>query len=193
MRVSTGVTRATPRWRPPLTRPSSPPSLPQPMGLGPTQALRPRSVALRKTFLTIVNYNGADQCLDGAANLRELRAVSCKCANSSAYHCPEVYANFARTYTIFVFNTASQRMGCLYKFLLCRLCQWVDFSFCLTRHCKLTCIAYCLLSVFFVMGRGSGEKGRKAFTHIKSRQHRARRLRTLQYVVSGEVGAEYLV
>ena len=43
------------------------------------------------------------------------------------------------------------------------------------------------------MGRGSGDKGKKAFAHIKSRQHRARRLRTLQDVVSGELGAEYLV
>ena len=41
---------------------------------------------------------------------------------------------------------------------------------CLSRHCKLTCIAYCLLSVFFVMGRGSGDKGKKAFAHIKSTQ-----------------------
>ena len=39
----------------------------------------------------------------------------------------------------------------------------------------------------------SGDKGKKAFAHIKSRQHRARRLRTLQDVVSGELGAEYLV
>ena len=43
------------------------------------------------------------------------------------------------------------------------------------------------------MGRGSGDKGKKAFAHVKSRQHRARRLRTLQEVVSGELGAEYLV
>ena len=43
------------------------------------------------------------------------------------------------------------------------------------------------------MGRGSGDKGKKAFAHIKSRQHQARRLRTLQDVVSGELGAEYLV
>ena len=42
------------------------------------------------------------------------------------------------------------------------------------------------------MGRGSGDKGKKAFAHVKSRQHRARRLRTLQEVVSGELGAEYL-
>ena len=67
-----------------------------------------------------------------------------------------------------------------------------DFVY-LSLHCKLTCIAYCLLSVFFVMGRGSGDKGKKAFAHIKSRQHQARRLRTLQDVVSGELGAEYLV
>ena len=38
-----------------------------------------------------------------------------------------------------------------------------------------------------------GDKGKKAFAHVKSRQHRARRLRTLQEVVSGELGAEYLV
>ena len=43
------------------------------------------------------------------------------------------------------------------------------------------------------MGRGSGNKGKKAFAHVKSRQHRARRLRTLQEVVSGELGAKYLV
>ena len=43
------------------------------------------------------------------------------------------------------------------------------------------------------MGRGSGDKGKKAFAHVNSRQHRARRLRTLQEVVSGELGAEYLV
>ena len=43
------------------------------------------------------------------------------------------------------------------------------------------------------MGRGGGDKRKKAFAHIKSRQHRARRLRTLQDVVSGELGAEYLV
>ena len=49
------------------------------------------------------------------------------------------------------------------------------------------------MSVFFVMGRGSGDKEKKAFAHIKSRQHRARRLRTLQDVFSGELGAEYLV
>ena len=43
------------------------------------------------------------------------------------------------------------------------------------------------------MGRGSGDKGKKAFAHVKSRQQRARRLRTLQEVVPGELGAEYLV
>ena len=43
------------------------------------------------------------------------------------------------------------------------------------------------------MGRGSGDKGKKAFAHINSRQHRARRLRTLQHIVSGGLGAEYLV
>ena len=43
------------------------------------------------------------------------------------------------------------------------------------------------------MGRGSGDKGKKAFAPLKYRQHRARRLRTLQDVVSGELGAEYLV
>ena len=43
------------------------------------------------------------------------------------------------------------------------------------------------------MRRGSGDKGKKAFTHVQSRQHRARRLRRLQEVVSGESGAEYLV
>ena len=43
------------------------------------------------------------------------------------------------------------------------------------------------------MGRGSGDKGEKAFAHINSRQHHARRLRTLQDVVSGDLGAEYLV
>ena len=43
------------------------------------------------------------------------------------------------------------------------------------------------------MGRGNGKKGKKAFAHIKSRQHEARRLRTLQDVVSGELGAEYMV
>ena len=84
-------------------------------------------------------------------------------------------------------------MGCLYKFFCCAVfANGADFVS-LSRHCKLTCIAYCLLSVFFVMGRGSGDKGRKAFAHIKSKQHRARRLRTLQDVGSGELGAEYLV
>ena len=43
------------------------------------------------------------------------------------------------------------------------------------------------------MGRGSGDEGKNAFAHIKSKQHRARRLRTLQDGVSGELGAEYLV
>ena len=43
------------------------------------------------------------------------------------------------------------------------------------------------------MGRGSGDKEKKAFAHVKSRQHRARRVRTLQEVVSGELGAKYLV
>ena len=43
------------------------------------------------------------------------------------------------------------------------------------------------------MGCGSGDKGKKAIAHIRSRQHRARRLRTLPDVVSGELGAEYLV
>ena len=46
--------------------------------------------------------------------------------------------------------------------------------------------------MFFVIGRGSGDKGKKAFAHIKSTQHRARRLRTLQEFVSGELGAEFL-
>ena len=62
----------------------------------------------------------------------------------------------------------------------------------LSRHCKLTCIAYCLLSVFLVMVRGSGDKGKKAFAHIKSRQHQARRLRTLQDVVSGDIAGRCL-
>ena len=48
--------------------PPSPPSPPQPMGLGPPQAFRPRSVALRTAFLTIVNYNVADHCPDRAPN-----------------------------------------------------------------------------------------------------------------------------
>ena len=43
------------------------------------------------------------------------------------------------------------------------------------------------------MGRGSGDKVKKAFAHIKSRQQRGRRLRVLQDVVPGELGAEYLV
>ena len=60
---------------------------------------------------------------------RELRAVSCKCANNAADHGPQVYANFARTYTVFVFNAASQRMGCLYKFFVVR---------CLPMGCPLT-------------------------------------------------------
>ena len=47
--------------------------------------------------------------------------------------------------------------------------------------------------MFFAMGPRSGDEGKKAFAHIKSRQHRARRVRTLQNVVSGELGAEYLV
>ena len=52
---------------------------------------------------------------------------------------------------------------------------------------------YCLLSMFFVMGHGSGDEGKKDFAHIKSRQHRPHRVRTLQNVVSGELGAKYLV
>ena len=80
------------------SQPSSPPSPPQPMGLGPPQALRLRSVALRTAFLTIVNYNGADHYPDRAArNSRKVRAILCKCANNSADYCPEVYANAART------------------------------------------------------------------------------------------------
>ena len=51
-----------------------PPSPPQPMGLGPPQALRPRSVALRTAFLTIVNYNRADHCPDRAAKFARFRA-----------------------------------------------------------------------------------------------------------------------
>ena len=44
------------------------------MGLGPPQALRPRSVALRTASFTIVIYNGADHCPDCAANFaRTLR------------------------------------------------------------------------------------------------------------------------
>ena len=54
---------------------------------------------------------------------------------------------------------------------------------------------HCLLPIVsvFCHGRGSGDKGKKALAHIKSRQHRARGLRTLQDVVSGELGAEYPV
>ena len=51
--------------------------------------------------------------------------------------------------------------------------DFVSFS----RHCKMTCIAYCLLSVFFVMGRGSGDKGktwmvRWAVHHSPLSEHR---------------------
>ena len=60
-----GGTRGTPWWRPPLTRPPSPP---EPMGLGRPQALRPRSVVLRTAFSTIVNYNTANHYPDRAAN-----------------------------------------------------------------------------------------------------------------------------
>ena len=66
------------------------------MGLGPPQALGPRSVALRTASLTIVIYNIADHCPDRATNFG-LRAIACKRANNSADHCPKVYANFART------------------------------------------------------------------------------------------------
>ena len=48
--------------------PQPPPSPPQSMGLGPPQALRRRSVALRTASLTIVIYNGADHCPHPAAN-----------------------------------------------------------------------------------------------------------------------------
>ena len=60
--------------------------------------------------------------------------------------------------------------GACTNFLLCGVCHGVPSYFVgLSRHCKLTCIAYCPWSVFFVMGRGSGDKGKKAFAHIKSR------------------------
>ena len=71
MRLSRGGTQGTPWWRPPLSRPSSPPSPPQPMGLGSPQALQPRSVALRTAFLPVVNYNGANHCPDRAANFAQ--------------------------------------------------------------------------------------------------------------------------
>ena len=43
------------------------------------------------------------------------------------------------------------------------------------------------------MPRGSGAKGRSPFSHIKSRQHKARRLQALEDVVSWELGAPYTV
>ena len=43
------------------------------------------------------------------------------------------------------------------------------------------------------MPRGSEAKGRSPFPHIKSRQHKARRLQLLEDVVSRELGAPYMV
>ena len=50
----------------------------------------------------------------------------------------------------------------------------------------------CHCCVIF-MPRGSGAKGRNAFGHIKSRQHKARQLKSLEDVVSRELGAPYAV
>ena len=43
------------------------------------------------------------------------------------------------------------------------------------------------------MPRGSGAKRRSPFSHTKSRQHKARQLRSLEHVVSRELGALYTV
>ena len=43
------------------------------------------------------------------------------------------------------------------------------------------------------MPRGNGAKGRSPFSHIKSRQHKVRRLQWLEDVVSWELGAPYTV
>ena len=44
-----------------------------------------------------------------------------------------------------------------------------------------------------VMPRGTGAKTRSTFTHVKSRQHKARGLKPLEDVVSRELGAPYTV
>ena len=43
------------------------------------------------------------------------------------------------------------------------------------------------------MPRGNGSKGRSPCSHVKSRQHKARRLQSLEDVVSWELGAPYTV
>ena len=43
------------------------------------------------------------------------------------------------------------------------------------------------------MRRGIGDKGTNAFAHIKSRQHKARQLKSLQDVVLWELGATHMV
>ena len=52
----------------------------------------------------------------------------------------------------------------------------------------VSCQCYVIL-----MPRGSGAKGRSPFSHIKSRQHKAHRLQSLEDVVSRELGAPYMV
>ena len=44
-----------------------------------------------------------------------------------------------------------------------------------------------------LMPRGSGSKGRSPFSHAKSRQHKARRLQSLEDIVSRELGTPYTV
>ena len=44
-----------------------------------------------------------------------------------------------------------------------------------------------------LMLRGITSKGRSPFSHVKSRQHKARRLQSLEDVVSQELGAPYTV
>ena len=43
------------------------------------------------------------------------------------------------------------------------------------------------------MPRGSGSKGRSPFSHVKSRQHKARQLQPLKDIVSRELGTPYPV
>ena len=74
-------------------------------------------------FHFILKSNGTAGCpvpVRSCTPTSKLRAILCKCANNSADYCLEIYANFARIYSIFVFNAGSQRMGCLFKFFVVR-------------------------------------------------------------------------
>ena len=87
--------------------------------MGPPQALRPSSVALRTPFLTIVNYNGADQWPDRAANFAptscdfvQMREQLRRLLSSDL---GELRANLC--------NICVQCWGACTNFLLCDVCQ----------------------------------------------------------------------